>query len=154
MSIMRHPLLRILVALLIGVVTPLCCCQAMAIVGSGCGLGHAAASVSDACCGGCKDGSESGEGDAPVEPSTPHPSDCPSCPSCQGTASGPGLKADATLPTIEQAWNAIATCALAVVLDLPEADDAAHHGRPSWWRDPPCIRANREALRWHCALIV
>ena len=52
MDTMRHPFLRILVALLIGVITPLCCCRAALLVGSACDGKHLVAAEMDSCCGG------------------------------------------------------------------------------------------------------
>lgn len=152
---MRHPLLRILVALLIGVVTPLCCCQAMAMVGAVCDGRHERVATAKSCCHGC-------EGDsAPVDHQEPTPEngqsvpdECPSCPSCQGTSSGSGIKAEIKLPAFEQHWNALATMALAVLWNLPPLDS---HKAPSLLdgaEEPLFLRANRDALRWHCALVM
>ncbi|MBX3392756.1 MAG: hypothetical protein KF787_08920 [Phycisphaeraceae bacterium] len=146
---MRHPLLRILVALLIGVWSPLCCCQAMALAGNVCEGTHQI--KTDSC---CHEESHPGEDETPANHGGSLPVDCPSCPSCQGTSGGAGLTAEAKLPTLEQKWNALATIALAVLFDLPQSDEVISLGRPPWWNDPPFVKANREALRWHCALIV
>lgn len=163
---MRHPLLRILVALLIGVISPLCCCQAAALVGGGCGGGHEIAAKVESCCGGCSGKAESGEEQTPAPLPTDAPSDvpsddhhgppgkCPSCPTCQGTSAGAGAKAEATLPAFEPQWNALATISLAVLWDLPTLGTTTEAAPPGWAIDPPHLRANRAALRWYCALIV
>lgn len=173
MSIMRHPLLRILVALLIGVVTPLCCCQAAALAGGACSGGHVSTAVSDSCCGGCDSGAGSDERpaeqpcsdqsqddqqdqsqDQPCQDQPSHPGKCPSCPSCQGTSSGTGVNAEARLPAFEQQWNALATFTLTVLwtIDAPETNLASRP--PGWAKSPPHLKANRDAQRWHCALLV
>jgi hypothetical protein len=170
---MRHPLLRILVALLIGVVTPLCCCQAAALAGGACAGKHVAAAESDSCCGGrvgetrtdegpaeqpCqdqpRDDSQDQSQDRPDHDQPSPPGKCPSCPSCQGTSAGTGISAEARLPAFEQQWNALATFALAVLwtMEAPEALVAPHP--PGWAHYPPHLKANRDAQRWHCALLV
>ncbi len=156
---MRHPLLRILVALLIGVITPLCCCQAAAIAGGACDRSPAATQALDSCCGGCPadpasnrtpDKSE----DEPGNDQQPNPSNCKSCPSCQGTSGGTGNIAEARLPVLKLEWNTLATLAIAIswATDAPEPKPAR---RPPGWADSaPYLKANRDAQRWHCALLV
>jgi hypothetical protein len=158
-SVMRHPLLRILVALLIGVVTPLCCCQAALLVGSACDGQHLVAAEIDSCCGGCSTETASRPAsdrpqDDPNEDQPPSPGECPSCPSCQGTTGGTGAKAESRLPAFEQQWDALATFALAVLWTFPTPDAKVLPISPGWALDPPHLKANREALRWHCALVV
>jgi len=152
---MRHPLLRILVALLIGVATPVCCCQAMALAGGVCDGRFGAAAESASCCHQCPDSPLSDqEQEAPTDEVPPSPSDCPSCPSCQGTSGGTGVKAEANLPVFEKVWNALATIAVAVLWSLLPLDAQNTPAPPGWAADPPFLKANREALRWHCALLV
>lgn len=152
---MRHPLLRILVALLISVATPVCCCQAMALAGSVCDGRFAAAAESASCCHECSDDPLSDQGqEVPTDEVPLSPSDCPSCPSCQGTAGGTGVKAEANLPVFKKVWNALATIAVAVLWSLPPLDAQNALAPPGWASDPPFLKANREALRWHCALLV
>lgn len=155
MATMRHPLLRILVALLIGVVTPLCCCQATAIVGSGCGEPHTAAIKPNSCCNGCADDPASKQHrDAPTDNEPPAPGKCPSCPSCDGTPAGTAINVEARLPAFEHDWDVIATLALAVLWDLPSLETRVTASPPGWASDPPFLKANREAQRWYCALVV
>lgn len=152
---MRNPLLRILVALLLGVVTPLCCCVIQTSLGNACGNRHAAAVTIDTCCTGCSnDPASDFEQDTPADDQQPSQEDCPSCPSCQGTSGGTGAKAEVTLTALEHQWNALATMALAVLWNLPTTDIEAVASAPGWADDPPHLKANREALRWHCALLV
>jgi len=152
---MRHPLLRILVALLIGVASPLCCCQAMAMAGGVCGERHEVAAKADSCCQGCSgDPSSDQEQDAPEQEDPHTPGKCPSCPSCQGTSAGTGVKAEARLPAFEPQWDALSTLALAALWELPPTALQFKTVLPGWSHDPPFLRANRDALRWHCALLV
>lgn len=160
---MRHPLLRVLLALLIGVVTPLCCCQAAALAGGACSGWNVAVAESDSCGGGCPDGpasdpcpdrSQDQSRDRPDHDQPSPPGKCTSCPSCQGTSAGTVINAAARLPAFEQQWNALATFALAVLwtMEAPEALVAPHP--PGWAHYPPHLKANRDAQRWHCALLV
>lgn len=155
---MRHPLLRILVALIIGVSLPLCCCQAMMLVGGACDGASDTVELQASCCPSCLDESSGSRSPTPVHtPSNDensHPDDCPSCPSCQGLSGGAGLKVEAKLPALEQQWNALATIAIAVFFDLPKPDEAIVPGCPSRWGSPPHVKANRDAQRWHCALTI
>ncbi len=156
---MRHPLLRILVALLIGVVTPLCCCQAALLVDSACDGNHLVAAETDPCCGGCSTETASRQASDPQrdhsnEEQPLSPDECPSCPSCQGTSGGTGVKAESRLPAFEQQWDALATFALAVLWTIPNPDAKVLPLSPGWALGPPYLKANREALRWHCALVV
>jgi hypothetical protein len=152
---MRHPLLRILVALIIGVVTPVCCCQAMALAGSICDGRHAVVTKADSCCHECPDGRASDHRqEAPSDEQPPLPGDCPSCPSCEGTSGGTGAKAEVNLPVFEKVWNALATIAVVVLWSLPPLEAQVAPAPPGWAADPPFLKANREALRWHCALLV
>ncbi len=151
---MRHPLLRILVALLIGVVTPLCCCQAMALAGSLCNGRQAAATELGSCCHECPLDPASDQRQTPTDDQPPLPGECPSCPSCQGTSGGTGAKSEASLPAFEQQWHASAMVAIAVVWNFSNPGPEATPSQPRWTADPPHLKANREALRWHCALLV
>ncbi|MBX3404425.1 MAG: hypothetical protein KF699_13520 [Phycisphaeraceae bacterium] len=152
MDPMRHPLLHTLVALLIGVVTPLCCCEAMAFAGSVFGGQHGPAPETTSCGHECPgDSASDQQQEVPSDDQQPSPGECPSCPSCQGTSGGTGVKAEANLPVFEKVWNALATTAVAVLWNLPPL---AAQSMPGWASDPPFLRANREALRWHCTLLV
>lgn len=152
---MRHPLLRILVALLIGVVTPVCCCQAMAFAGSLCAGRNASVAKAGSCCHECPgDPTSDQQQNAPGNDHPGLPGECPSCPSCQGTSGGTGAKVEASLPVFEKVWNALATIAFALLWNLPPLEAQAAIAPPVWAGDPPFLKANREALRWHCALLV
>ena len=151
---MRHPLLRILIALLIGVASPVCCCQVMALAGSACESGHAAAEA-DSCCHECpfdpaSDDLEEVRSDAPL----PSSSDCPSCPSCRGASVGKAAKSEANFPVFEEFWDTLATLSLAVLWELPALEAKCATVRPGWGDDPAFLKSNREALRWHCTLLV
>ena len=149
---MRHPLIRILVALLIGVCTPLCCCQAMALARTACESTLDPQEKSAACCQSCHAQPSSNEESAPEDHEGSLPRDCPSCPSCQGASDEAALKVEAKFSTLDQELNAIATIAFLVLSDLPMPDPAMIAGLPSWRGDRLFIKANREALRWFCAL--
>lgn len=151
---MRHPLLRILFALLIGAWLPLCCCQATALARTACGGLHTPQVQANSCCQGCDEEPRHGEDYATGEHESSLPGDCVSCPASQGTSGGAGLTVEAKLPTLEQKWNATASIALAVLFDLRQPDEATGPGHPLWWDDVASIKANRDALRWHCALII
>ncbi len=152
---MRHPLLRILVALLIGVVSPLCCCRAMAVVGTPCGGAHVAAVESESCCGGCVGDPASEQGrEAPTDERPHAPGECPSCPSCDGVAGGAAAKVESKLPAFEPQPEWLAAVTVAVLWNLPPLDLTSAVRSPGWASDPPFLKANREALRWHCALLV
>ena len=155
MDTMRHPLLRILVALFIGVIAPLCCCTVQALAGNLCGGTHEVSVQSDSCCHGCSgDPTSSDEQQTPTDHDEHAPGKCPSCPSCQGTAVGAGVKFEARGLALEQQFHALATLALAVLWELPPLDARAAPSLPGWASAPPFLKANREALRWHCALLV
>lgn len=126
----------------------------MAMVGSACGGMLSPAAGAESCCHGCQDVSGVDEGESPIDPERSHQNDCPSCPSCKGPTTSALLNADAKPPTMEQDWSSIATPVLAVYLDSISCYQAVRPNRPSWWRDPPFVNANRDALRWHCALIL
>lgn len=150
---MRQPLLRILVALIIGMWIPLCCCQAMALAGDACGSTPTPQAKADSCCQGFL-AAHSDQESIPDDDERSLPGDCTSCPSCQGTSAGAGLTLEAKPPTLEQKWNTAAATALLVLSDLPRPDAAISPGLPSCWDDRLFIKANREAQRWFCALIV
>lgn len=151
---MRYPPLRILLALLIGVWSPLCCCQAKALAGIACSPSLAAEAATDSCCHECNDESVPSDDDWPDEHGGSPPGDCHSCPSCRGISVGAGLQTESKLSMDEQGWNALATLALPVLHGHPRPDDAIVASRPSWWESPPHVRANRDVQRWHCALIL
>lgn len=152
---MRHPLLSILVALFIGVIAPLCCCQFAVLTGAACGEVHGVAAQPDSCCRGCSgDPTPRDEKQTPTDHDEHTPGECPSCPSCQGTAVGTGVKFEAKVSALDQQLHALATIALAVLWELPPLDARAAPSWPGWASNSPFLRANREALRWHCALLV
>lgn len=151
---MRNPLLRILAALVIGVWSPLCCCQVTALIGTACRSIAEAPVAKAGCCSKCHEESKQRDGDHSNDPKGSPLSECPSCPSCQGTSSGAGLKAESTSPAIERACDTAAVIVAVVLHDQPRMGAMVRPILPSWWGDPPFVRANREALRWQCALIV
>ena len=159
---MRHPLLRILVALLMGVVTPLCCCQAAAVAGGGCTRTQASAPEADTCGGGCSgetacDRGSGESGDEPDSDRHPVPGSCSSCPSCQGTSGGTGStggSAESRLPVFKQDWNGLETFSLELSWVTGAPESALVPRAPGWVQSPPYLKANRDAQRWYCALIV
>lgn len=146
---MHHPLFHILIAMLVGVCSPLCCCQMTAMAGGACGAFESAESVADDCC-------RSSESQRPSEDdpsrSGREGSGSRDCQSCPGASVDAGLTVDSRLPTLERRWNAIATIEVRVQFQLIEADgksvlcDAPRRGRP------PRVKSNRAVQRWHCAL--
>jgi len=162
---MRHPLLRILVALLVGMITPLCCCRATAMLGTECGGWDARdARVAriqgiriDSCCDRPGNARSNQTQDAPADdqqPSPEHAPTCPACPSCNGTLTGTGINVENRSPVSEHEWDGIVTLALAMALECPPLQTQAVALLSGWVSDPPFLIANREALRWHCALLV
>ena len=152
---MRHPLLRILVALLIGIIMPLCCCQAASFVGGHCSGIVEAAQIVDSCCHESEDESSAPPDNDGTERNAPQPAEtCPSCPSCQGSVAGNGAKSEATIPSFKSQWDALATFAFAIVWNSLLGEAQAPSVPPGWRSDPPFLRANRDAQRWYCALIV
>ena len=157
---MRHPTFRILIALLMVACAPLCCCQANSWLGFVRGTAQTSiantADASDAdeasCCELCiKRKSEPPKhhdnGQTPCE------SGCKVCPSCQGVAGGSGLDGHIKPPQFDATELLPPPFRWAVVCFLLEPSDTqlipSHDGST-------CVhlRANRELLRWQCALIV
>lgn len=152
---MRHPSLRILVAVLIGVIAPLCCCQASTFAGVLCDGRQEVTLAASTCCHECSDERDSlPQRDSSNNDQQSPPGKCPSCPSCQGVPAGAGVKSEAGRADLDQQLHALATLALAVVLDLPPLNTHVATAMPAWLADPPFVRANRATLRWHCALTV
>lgn len=157
---MRLPAIRVLIAVLLGLWSSLCCCQARAIIGQSCGGGQATQFTQAApgsprsCChshdeqrdrGGDNHDPDGGDGDSQRKSPV-----CPSCQSPQGTA---GPKLESGPQDWERARVAVVTFVLADILPAPEHAPLvlSTPGRDS---TPAAPRANRDALRWHCALIV
>jgi hypothetical protein len=149
---MRHPLLRILAALLIGVWSPLCCCQASAWMGRSCSdRGHARA-WGDESCGCCTDEAPSDD-----EPDCRFPEDgtrpgCPACPACQGSVGASGLIPSSKAQQYHMGIEAIPMPAHRSSATSLPWDDKLSILTPG--HSSAHIRANRAALRWHCALNV
>jgi len=156
---MQHLLLRILCALFIGVISPLCCCRAAAVMGIPCpATPRDVVEPARACCGNaaCKETSPDREPE-PLE-NRPTPVDdpaesCPACPSCDGQ-----------LVTIDSALTVKFTPAKPVPFpaEVFAADPLDQLG---WgWRQPrdratdqcraAAMHTGREAHRWHCALLI
>ncbi len=155
----RSPFIRTLVALLLAVAatfSPLCCCGTAAVFFGSCNAPAPAEEKKHArsCC--CTDDAETTD-QQPANPGrpehTPGMPDCPACPSCQITSSdlsrGPAIQTKAQ-PTANDDY-------------LPT--DFAPRGTPvriattsvhmPTGRDPSAyLKANRAALKWHCALTV
>lgn len=167
---MRHPLLRVFLALLIGVWSPLCCCQAAALVGTTCGMmteprASADLGAADSCCQCCDDEEPPGDGALPSDPgeivragsAAPGAPVCPTCQACQGSPVSAALHADAKIATVEQHRNALVTLGWAVLPDVQSLRGADAGSAPPpawWWCGPPHLKANRDAQRWHCALVI
>lgn len=152
---MRHPLLRILMALLIGVCTPMCCCRAMALAGSVCDGRFVTLTEAESCCQKCsRDHAPDQRPEAPAHDDSCPPGGCPSCPSCQGASSIAGVKAEASVAVFEEVLNTLATIDLSLLCVLAPLDFEPALKRPGWATDPPFLKANRDAQRWHCALLV
>jgi hypothetical protein len=148
--------IHLLLVLLIGSSSPICCCRAMALLGGSCGPERSEAMVladaAVACGGGCcrtgpatADRDDEDGGDRGPVP------DCAECPACHVDVAGPRGELDATslaaiaaaFALVEQEGRSIDACA------APDEVDQCAPERS----DPPSLRANRCALRWHCALV-
>lgn len=163
---MRHPLLRILVALIVGLWSPMCCCQAAMFIGGACPScprpeTPAPEPEPECCC--CKHaptpapGSSCGDSptqadSSPHQPDSKHP--CNSCPACKGSAATTASASAAIsfhLPALQ--FDLFATLLLAN-FDCPVFSPQLD--RPTaQWSPRGCIpRESRDVLRRHCALIV
>lgn len=156
---MRHPVLRILVAVLTGLLSPLCCCQAALLLGDGCTFADpqmGTQTVSACCCE--DDNSETEQSGSRIDGDSESPDlpgdDCKSCPSCQGVAAGTGLAHLSATPNTGLDVDSLATAALAALADELDVARAFLTLSPALRRESPHLRSNRAALRWHCALIV
>jgi hypothetical protein len=156
---MRHPTFRILIALLMVACAPLCCCQASSWLGLVRGDSTAQppiAAQSDAdeapCCKLCI-------ARTPPKPKhhdngqTPCESGCKVCPSCQGVAGGSGLAGHVKVPHFDATEVLPPPCMWVVVCRLIEPTDMLLIP-PQDSGTSVHLRANRELLRWQCALIV
>lgn len=157
---MRHPTFRILIALLMVACAPLCCCQANSWLGFVRGTAQSnltpvadAADADDAsCCELCiKRRNEKVRHHDDQQ--SPCESGCKVCPSCQGVAGGSGLDGYVKVPQFDAAEILPPPFMWSVLCGLLEPTDTLlvppHDGSA-------CVhlRANRDLLRWQCALIV
>lgn len=168
--IIGHPLLRILAAFLIGLWSPLCCCQSEVLLGSHCPSQDAAINAppsaspkTKSCCGSGDSCGKQDRSRAPAqsqEPSTDplspatedSPTSCNSCPSCLTTARE-GF-ARQSVETESASWISFSVPP-ATLWEPPSLHQLRHSDcKPSWPVEFHHLRANRSALRWHCALIV
>ena len=125
----------------------------MAMAGDICDSRYSETTGSASCCHQCPgDPAPDQNQDSPTDNDSDTPGDCRSCASCQGTSGGSGAKAQVNLPAIEKVLNALATNTVAVLWGLPPLEAREAPTPPGWVADPPFLKANREALRWHCAL--
>ncbi len=161
---MLESMFKLLLALLVGIVSPLCCCEATALAGTSCAVVGVATSDTRSdeasCCGGCRDRASDAAALAPHQvaskaaPRDPtHPGTCPTCPKCKGVQSI-ALDHGPKLPALDNTWTTLATITIAAILDSSHSMNSIGSRPPSWRADPPSVKANRDALRWHCALIV
>lgn len=159
---MRHPLIRILLAAFVAFWSPLCCCQAAAIIGAQCSRGdhETQATVASACC--CKCGNECSDSgrdktsahDSPTDRSDcpDDPGGCPSCPSCKGTAGGAGLWSSVKLHLAHDQVNAAASSGLSALPAISMLVAEPVPALAGFVAPRAHPRANRAAQRWHCAL--
>lgn len=160
---MSHPFLRILAAVFLAFVSPLCCCQAMAVVG----FGHECADAvteevqEQACAGGCC-GKVAASQTVADEPAIVDPRDdrssrpgdpCPECPVCQTAASNTGSGLVPEVKVADADWVAVVFVAaiwgdwmpvVRPVGSIPERGE----------RETVCVMSGRNVLRWQCALMV
>ena len=167
MRTMTSPFLRIVLALVIGLWSPLCCCQAAMVAGAltgtpgdctGSNKKTAASPIKVGCCDHCGD-EPSNPGSSDHSSSTNHdrsPGDrspCNDCPGCQGTLGLSRLdKADTAMQALALA---MAVLVIVVPVDLPLTLPTVT--LPFWPRLPdhlPLYAGGRSLLRWHCALVV
>lgn len=64
------------------------------------------------------------------------------------------MKVEARLPVSEPHWDAFSTLSLAALWELPSTALRVSPALPGWTLAPPFLKANRDAQRWHCALLV
>ena len=147
---------RILVALLMAVWMPLCCCQSAMLFGASCQMDlqieESTGSVSS-CCSGKVDVAE----DSTCEDLDPNCHGLKSCKCCRiaKRAIGSGLDAASSNPRFEQTEVSLPIAHLASAIpDLGLATTLSESLPFHDYAAPPALRANRAALRWHCALIV
>ncbi len=154
---MRLNWLNPLLALVIALWAPMCCCQAALLAGApiptpchaSSGDDHAAETDADHCC--CDaDASDAATESDPVAPHDGLP--CDSCPTCFGKpALGTTLDGGVRIDT--DALAATLVVFIVAGLDGTLSPPATVIG-PREHGPPHHTRANRAALRWHCALNV
>jgi len=165
---MQRPLFHILLAFIVGVWSPLCCCQAALLVSdltgmpSRCGTSGIADAIDSRpaahCCGGCcgerdQQPMPSNDSDTRHEQSPCESTPCHDCPACQGTVGIPNGTVDSSsalksiayqfaipAPTTLSTWS-VAPHPFPAVVGKP----VDHSGRGD---------GGRAILRLHCALLV
>jgi len=110
----------------------------------------------EGCCGRSTDERvETGHGKEEPAQHTHVPGEsCPSCPSCAGPIGGAGL-AEVTRYALDEAIGGMSGAIAAVTFWWSEHAGRSDELGLEWPGERPRLkRANREALRWHCALMV
>ncbi len=64
------------------------------------------------------------------------------------------MNVETRLPAFDQHWNALATIALVALWTVDATDANLVLRQPGWALSPPYLKANRDAQRWQCALLV
>ena len=149
---MRHPLLRIVLALLVGLMSPMCCCYAAAVAEAACsslaGVKHA---ERRSCCNSCSE-DDAAPDSAPAETGK-HDNGRPDCASCGGAA-----VAVNSVPVVTFKASAVTdlTPILAAIAPLSDLGDPMSRGILGPFHAPrrAAAHAGRDAQRWHCARIL
>jgi len=154
---MRHPLMRILVALLVGVWAPICCCRATTFLNTSCRetVAHATVSEESCCSRGCRTSTPEATPDHdPLHDGRLPPGGCKTCPSCVGSSGASGVLTGKDGPSKATAMNEVPAMLPAPIVVVRRGMPVAPPNTRNWSGDQGCQRANRSALRWHCALNV
>jgi hypothetical protein len=161
-------LLRILMAIVVGLGSPLCCCQAAMITGAvtgtagQCPMGEERATPSSArssCCDHCRDEPAAGQPPSGDSDSSDHQSSpcdrtpCNDCPGCQGVLG---------LARLDDGGAALKSLALAMtvlfiappVVLAPVVYTLENESPPQPPDHLDCDAGGRVLLRWHCALVI
>lgn len=172
---MRHPLLRILIALLVGMASPLCCCQAALFTGDTCGPSPVVVvftpeaaptpAAPSRCCSSAKCHDEQPPATSPTNSDTDNhnspahthnPSQpCDTCPTCYSTIKQASIDnlSSSTLNAFAKQYLC-SDAAFPTLVELLRLELHAKQPQAYSQSDDAHIRPNRAALRWHCALIV
>jgi len=159
---MQHLFLRILVALLVGVFSPVCCCHIAAAMGTGCGAARIEADGLQAhpCCGRstCGGGVADARLDSSCDPLNLAPVDengqrCPSCSVCEGA-----VATVEPTTTIKPKSELLTDVGIVLAFTCPTGQcDAWRLDAAKTYDDSQrssLLRSGRDVQRWQCALTI